>query len=192
MNKYPGRIFALKGNHEDYTENGTPKFFPCTLKEEVEQKKGNWISYYKNNLKPLLDKLYLSVIIQDLILFVHGGISSQIKSLKDLQHPTIRIEQDVLWSDPFNGYGEKANRRGAGVEFGLDISKKVCDRLNLKFIIRSHQPRKANKGPLLEHKGRVLTISSTSIYGGKPFILKLPTSMLRESSINFERSVYYL
>jgi hypothetical protein len=41
----------------------------------------------------------------------------------------------------------------------------------VKKIIRSHEPKKALKGPQYSHDGKVTTISSTNAYGGTPFVL---------------------
>ena len=186
---YPERVYALKGNHEDYTEDGRPKFTPCTLREEVDQRFGDWITYFENELKPFMEELCLAVVIPDVVLFVHGGVSTKIKGSKDLKFPSREIEEDVIWSDPFEGFGERFNRRGAGVEFGIDVSKKVCDGLSVNRIVRSHQPTKAAFVPYVEHDGRVITISSTTVYGGIPFILKLPATDLNTSFNNLEDNV---
>ena len=169
--KYPSNVIALKGNHEDYTEDGRPLFSPCDLIEEVVQKRGSWEEYFFSTFKPFANDLYLAALIPGEILFVHGGVSSKIKSLDDLRNPSRDIEIDVLWSDPLEGYGEYPNPRGAGVEFGEDVTEEVCRRLGVKMIVRSHEPRKALQGPCYEHDGKVVTVSSTSIYGGRPFVL---------------------
>jgi len=192
VREHPKRVYALKGNHEDYAEDGRPLFTPCTLTEEVTIKKGDWTDYFENELQPFMEKLYLTVIIPNIALFVHGGVSSKIKDVKDLRCPSREIEEDILWSDPFKGIGEHFNMRGAGVEFGKDISKKICNRLGVKRIVRSHQPRKARSAPHVEHDGRVITISSTTVYGGIPFILKLPTKDLNTSFNNLEDHIQKL
>ncbi len=174
ITNYSKNIIALKGNHEDYTINGRPKFTPCDLIHEANQKRNGWKTYFQTNFNPFIKKLYLAVLVSS-ILFVHGGISSKIKSVNDLRYPSKSIEEDILWSDPFEGYDEHSNIRGAGVEFGKDISKLVCNRLGIQKIIRSHQPMKALDGPILEHDGRVITVSSTTIYDGVPVVLVLPS-----------------
>jgi hypothetical protein len=167
IDKYPQNVVALKGNHEDYLD-GEPNFLPCTLIREVEEKRGSWDYYFKNELKPFLDRLYLAAIIPSRFLFVHGGISSKITSLEDFENPA--VEEDVLWSDPFEGLGEYPNSRGAGVEFGKDVTEEVCKNLGVGQIIRSHQPNIALDGPFYHHDRAIVTVSSTGIYGGKPFI----------------------
>ncbi len=62
--------------------------------------------------------------------------------------------------------------------FGPDISNAVAKRLNAEYIVRSHQPFKAESGPCIEHGGRVVTISSTSVYGGRPFVLEIPADKI--------------
>jgi diadenosine tetraphosphatase ApaH/serine/threonine PP2A family protein phosphatase len=178
MQNNPRNVFALKGNHEDYTKSGTPSFWPRGLIDEVREKRGDWHDYFNSTFKPFVDSLRIAVIVPGETLFVHGGISSKIKSVEDLKHPTRDIERDILWSDPFEGDGEYPNweRYGAGVEFGADVSETVCRLLGVKKIVRSHQPAKALTGPSYSHNCRVVTISSTSVYGGEPFFLSFDPS----------------
>jgi len=185
IEKYPKNIITLKGNHEDYSDSGNPTFHPCDLIYEVEKKGESWQRYFQEKLKPFIDKLYLVAIIPNEILFVHGGISSKIKSVADLKHPIREVEIDVLWSDPLEGNGEYLNKRGAGMEFGEDITDKVCSLLGIKRVIRSHEPRKAISGPYYEHDRKVITLSSTSAYGGKPFILFIDPKKLSNFSSHF-------
>lgn len=184
LEKY--NVIALKGNHEDY-QNGMPKFSPCTLISEVKEKLGDWNTYFQD-LKNFLDKLYLAAVIPEWVLFVHGGISKRIQGMKDLEKDI----ESLLWSDPCQMNGEFPNPRGAGVLFGPDISKDVTERINVKYIIRSHQPRKALSSPVIEHDGRVVTISSTSIYGGRPFVLSLPAKDLPKNGYEIAKYVIYL
>ena len=171
-------VVLLKGNHEDYDYRGEPTFRPCTLYDEVRYKRGYWRNYFSEKLKPFFDGLYLVAIADQKIMFVHGGISSSIKSLDDLRQPELS-EKDVLWSDPTNLKGEHFNSRGAGVEFGEDITETVLNNLGVSLLIRSHQPRLASNGPHLTQK-RVVTISSTNVYGGKPHYLEIPGSKISE------------
>jgi len=101
-------VILLKGNHEDYDEDGNPLFRPCNLIREAESKRGYWNSYFSNQLEPFFKNLYLSAIAEKDILFVHGGISSKIKNLEDLRRPNREVEMDIIWSDPepFENKGE--------------------------------------------------------------------------------------
>lgn len=171
IDKYPQSVIALKGNHEDYSHDGVPFFNPCDLISEAERKRGGWVKYFFHELQPFLQKLYLAAILPGEYLFVHGGVSNKIRDIESLRKPTEQVETDILWSDPFEGRGEYANYRGAGVAFGEDVTKEVCKRLKVNKIIRGHEPNKSIWGPFYEHSDRVVTISSTHFYGGRPFIL---------------------
>jgi len=163
--KHPQNVLLLKGNHEDFTNTGKPKFFPCHLCKEVEQKKEKWEEYE--------------------ILFVHGGISSKIKTVNDLNDPNHAIKNDLIWSDPFEGLGEFSNKKrgGSGVKFGRDITENVCKLIGVKRIIRGHEPIKALKGPAYAHNSRVITVSSTRVYGGRPFVLSIKTSRFSQIEV---------
>ena len=175
MKKHPKNVLALRGNHEDYSEAGCPKFHPCSLIGEVERKVGNWDSYFKHKLQPFTESLHLAIIVPDEALFVHGGISSRIESRSSLEQPMADVTEDVLWSDPFEGNGEHPNPRGAGVVFGTDITMKACEKLGVKRIIRSHEPHKVKSvgGPYFSHDQKIITTSTTTVYHGDPFILNI-------------------
>jgi protein phosphatase len=169
--QYPKNVVALMGNHEDYSDEGVPNFNPCTLIGEAESKTGSWGRYFLNELKPFIDSLSLCALIPGNALLVHGGVSSKIVKLDDLKEPSDELRIDLLWSDPIEGIGEDPNwSRGAGVEFGADVSATVCHVLGVKRIIRSHQPQLAAPKPYVMHNGRVVTVNATSVYGGTPFV----------------------
>lgn len=191
---YPQNVFALKGNHEDYTEAGQPEFWPCTLIDEVQNKGKDWQRYFQNVFKPFIQSLPLAILVQGEILFVHGGISTRIKDVECLVNPKRDVELDILWSDPIEGEGERPNweRGGVGVVFGQDVTESLCKLLEVKRIVRSHQPAKAFTGPFYSHKGRVITINSTRVYGGQPFMLNIDLadpSILRFTSLSPPDSV---
>lgn len=171
IKKYPQSVVALKGNHESYDSSGEPNFSPCDLIREADYKRGGWKSYFRERFKPFVAGLYLAAILPGEALFVHGGVSSRITDINKLSI----YEEDVLWSDPFDGLGERPDRRGAGVEFGRDVSEKVCKSLGVKRIIRSHEPKKAPNGPCMEHDGHIITTSCTTVYGGRPSVLFIET-----------------
>jgi diadenosine tetraphosphatase ApaH/serine/threonine PP2A family protein phosphatase len=168
---HPKNVVALMGNHEDYSSEGVPNFNPCTLIGEAEVKTGSWGRYFLNELKPFIDSLSLCALIPGNALLVHGGVSSKITNVDDLKEPSDELRIDLLWSDPIEGMGEDPNwSRGAGVEFGADVSAAVCRVLGVERIIRSHQPQLTAFKPYVMHNGRVVTVNATSVYGGTPFV----------------------
>jgi len=162
-------IVALKGNHEDYSKYGEPRFYPCDLIDEANTKiNGGWEAFWKEVFQNFLRYLKPAFIIGK-VLFVHGGVSKKIQSREELFKK--ENEEILLWSDPYNEKGEIQNSRGAGVEFGEDVTNKVLQKLDLKLIIRSHQPNKAAHGqPFFEHSEKIVTINSSIIYG-IPFMI---------------------
>ncbi len=172
-------VVILKGNHEDYSDGGIPAFSPCSFIGEVRNKRGNWEDYFQNILKPFYGRLYLSALLEGKFLFVHGGISNKIKDVNSLINLIKEIEEDILWSDPSEYIiGEQGNHRGVGVEFGEGILTEVLSRLNIKFIVRSHQPNLAKEKPYV-FRNNLITISSTNIYRGRPHFLKIDTKTMK-------------
>lgn len=85
-----------------------------------------------------------------------------------------KLIQGILWSDPrgillkynnhWNNYasstdrkGTKTSKRGAGVEFGPDITAAFMARSNLDLIVRSHEM--VEEGYKLTHDGCIMTVS---------------------------------
>ena len=166
----PETIAAIKGNHEVFDESGNPAFSPCTLIPEAEEKRGGWIPFYRG-IADFFAGLPLAAILPGSTLFVHAGISETVENEQNLEYPDAELQERLYWSDPGPGTGEKPSPRGAGRVFGKDVTRRVCDALGVKRIVRSHEPRKAVAGPKSEHESRIVTVSATRVYGGKAFVL---------------------
>ena len=87
------------------------------------------------------------------------------KSLED------RLFEDLLWSDPRPSAtypakiaGRVSSARGAGVEFGPDVTEKFCAENGFALVIRSHEC--VNEGSEIQHNGRLITVFSASRYCG--------------------------
>jgi hypothetical protein len=191
LRKHPDRVIALQGNHEVYRIDGTPSFSPCTLPDEAVRKKGSWSAFF-GTFSSFVSKLHLSAIFPSRCLFLHGGIGEGIGGIDDLVAPSERLEQDLLWSDPGGEKGLKKSLRGIGSRFGADVTKSVLGRIDVKTLIRSHEPRKAIAGPAFEHDNKVVTISATSIYGGTPFVLVLDVNSFPQSAEDFYNAAVFL
>jgi serine/threonine-protein phosphatase PP1-1 len=168
-----GRVIALKGNHEVYSKNGVPSFSPCDFIDEVCEKETDWSTYFKKEFTPFVDSLYLAAIVPGQVLFVHGGVSSEIKTIDDIINNNY-AKKAVLWADPSNEDGEWVDPRSGRIKFGPDVTNKVCSNLNVDKVIRSHEPDLAEYTYHLSHSGKVLTTSSTTCYGGNAFALRIP------------------
>jgi serine/threonine-protein phosphatase 5 len=47
----------------------------------------------------------------------------------------------MLWSDPYAMNGRGPSPRGAGMQFGPDVTKTFLEKNGLELVIRSHQVR---------------------------------------------------
>ncbi|MCQ5340861.1 MAG: metallophosphoesterase [Candidatus Methanomethylicia archaeon] len=157
---HPDKVFLLRGNHEapDIIPF-YPHDFPWYLREKYGE---NWRDIY-NNLIELYNKIPIAVIIDDFALLLHGGISNKI-TIDSLIQPDKEDLEIILWSDPSDDInGIIPSDRGAGVIFGPDVTSLVLNRLNVKYLIRSHQS--VMKGYKWNHNNKVLTIfSAKNVY----------------------------
>jgi hypothetical protein len=86
-------------------------------------------------------------------------------------HPFKKYLEEILWNDPIEEKGFYPSPRRAGNLFGINITQERLKSFGVETLIRSHQLSK--EGVAASHKGKILTISSTKVYGGKAAYLKL-------------------
>ncbi len=170
LDRLPDRVVAIKGNHESYSVDGKPQFTPCTLTDEAARKRGSWEAYYPR-FRRFVSRLCIAAIVPGRLLFVHGGVHSELRSVDRLISVSPKLESELMWSDPGDAPGLAPSPRGAGRLFGPDVSSEVCEALGVTRIVRSHEPRKALGGPAVEHEGRVVTTGTTTLYGGSAYAL---------------------
>ncbi len=48
---------------------------------------------------------------------------------------------ELLWSDPQPGEGRSPSKRGIGVQFGPDVTRRFLENNNLELLVRSHEVR---------------------------------------------------
>lgn len=116
--------------------------------------------------------LPLACLVQEKYLVLHGGLFSDDKvKLDDLRninrhkkkqpgHEGLMME--MLWTDPQVAPGRGPSKRGVGLQFGPDITKRFCDNNGLTAIIRSHEVRQ--DGYEIEHDGKCITVFSAPNY----------------------------
>ena len=69
---------------------------------------------------------------------------------------------DLLWSDPGTKDGLRRSRRGLGILFGPDITKRFLKANELELVVRSHEVK--DRGFDVEHDGKCVTIFSAPNY----------------------------
>jgi protein phosphatase len=95
---------------------------------------------------------------------VHGGLPSKIRSIEEIAradtlHPEKNYLEDLLWSDPDETVQSTyPSPRGAGNLFGKAVTEEVLKKLNVKVLIRGHEP--SHEGFKISHDGKILTLFS--------------------------------
>ena len=95
----------------------------------------------------MFDFLTLSVVIDDAIFCVHGGLSPSIHHIDQIkiidrfrEIPHEGPMADLVWSDPDPEKEDFAiSPRGAGYTFGSSIVKKFLDLNGMTHVLRAHQ-----------------------------------------------------
>lgn len=185
--RYPKRVTILRGNHESRQITQAYGFF-----DECSRKYGNtnvW-KYFTDTF----DYLPLTAVIENQIFCLHGGLSPTIDTLDHIREIN-RIQEvpvngamcDLLWSDPHDQGGWVVSFRGAGYNFGPDISEQFNYANGLKLISRAHQLM--NDGYKQAHDDNVVTVFSAPNYcyrcGNKAAIMNIDEN-LNKSFFQFD------
>jgi len=109
--------------------------------------------------------LPLATLVGKKYLVLHGGLFSDDKvTLDDIrklnrhnqrQPGQAGLMMEMLWTDPQTEPGRGPSKRGVGMQFGPDVTKRFCDNNGLEAIIRSHEVRM--EGYEEEHNGKCIT-----------------------------------
>ena len=137
--RYPARLTLLRGNHESRQTTQTYGFY-----DECQRKFGH--SRVWKCLTEVFDYLPITALVDGQVLALHGGLSPSIDSL-DQVRAMDRLQEvphegplcDLLWSDPFDSQGWGISPRGAGYNFGEDISAAFNETNSLSLVCRAHQ-----------------------------------------------------
>jgi hypothetical protein len=158
---HPEQVVLMRGNHEG-PEDLMPS--PHDLPEQFKARFGKkWTEAYANT-RGLFQHLYNALLVDERYLMVHGGLPKELTTVEELAythvlHPKRSLLEEILWSDPDEGVEETSkSSRGAGNLFGNNVTKRTLAKLNLKILIRGHEP--CEDGFKISHDGRVLTLFS--------------------------------
>lgn len=164
--KFPENFFLLRGNHECASINKIYGFYDeCKRRYNVRI----WKVFIE-----CFNCLPVAALIDEKILCMHGGLSPELKDLKqirdDIPRPSDVPDQgllcDLLWADPdkdIEGWGE--NDRGVSYTFGADKVTEFLQKHDLDLICRAHQV--VEDGYEFFFKRQLVTIFSAPNYCGE-------------------------
>lgn len=160
----PNQLFLNRGNHETDDMNKVYGF-------EGECKAKYTEAVFKV-FSESFSALPLATLIGNKYLVLHGGLFSDDKITLDDIRKLNRHNQrqpgqqglmmEMLWTDPQPQPGRGPSKRGVGLQFGPDVTKRFCENNGLEAIIRSHEVRM--EGYEVEHDGRCITVFSAPKY----------------------------
>lgn len=202
---YPNTIIMIRGNHESRQMTTMFSFRKeCISKQDLD--------FYEAVMNSF-DSIPLACILNSSFLSVHGGISPELKTLKDIQSVNRFIEPprsgllcDLLWSDPVDSPDGKTTEvyktnetRGCSYFFGADATKRLLKENDLISVIRGHEVQKdgykmqfwnGNEFP------SIITIFSApnycDCYKNKGAVIKFSGGTLNIQQYNFSKHPYVL
>ncbi|KAL6071211.1 Serine/threonine-protein phosphatase 5 [Balamuthia mandrillaris] len=159
---YPKHVFLNRGNHEAITMNKVYGF------EGEVRAKYNPATYQL--FCEVFCQLPLAHVINQKVLVVHGGLFSEDgvtlenirKTDRFREPPDAGIMCEALWADPQPLPGRAPSKRGVGLSFGPDVTKRFLEANRLDLLVRSHECR--DMGYQLDHDGKCITVFSAPNY----------------------------
>eukprot|EP00245_Coleochaete_scutata_P007829 TRINITY_DN2360_c0_g1_i1.p1 TRINITY_DN2360_c0_g1~~TRINITY_DN2360_c0_g1_i1.p1 ORF type:complete len:506 (-),score=107.70 TRINITY_DN2360_c0_g1_i1:133-1590(-) len=159
---YPNGMYLTRGNHESRSMNKIYGF-----EGEVKAK-------FNDLMAELFSEVFcclpLANVLNGKIFVVHGGLFStdgvklsDIRAIDRFREPPDEgLMCELLWSDPQSGPGRSPSKRGVGVAFGADVTKRFLQENNLDMIVRSHEVKE--EGYEVDHDGKCVTVFSAPNY----------------------------
>ncbi|KAG1668466.1 hypothetical protein FOA52_005239 [Chlamydomonas sp. UWO 241] len=159
---YPSSMFLSRGNHESKNMNKIYGF-----DGEV---KAKYSQTMVEVFRDVFNAMPLAYVINKRVLVLHGGLFSRDDvTLDDLraidrfhEPPDEGLMCEMLWSDPSPVPGRTPSKRGVGVAFGPDVTRKFLEHNKLDLLIRSHEVKE--NGYEVEHNGQLATVFSAPNY----------------------------
>ena len=170
----PNNFFINRGNHETDDMNRAYGFEgeckakynemygdPLSLEECASLTLHSTFKLFSESFSALP----LATLIGQKFFVLHGGLFSDDNvTLDDIRKLDRHIQRqpgqaglmmEMLWTDPQTEPGRGPSKRGVGMQFGPDVTKRFCEKNGLEAVIRSHEVRM--EGYEEEHDGKCIT-----------------------------------
>ncbi|GMG98495.1 hypothetical protein Nepgr_000335 [Nepenthes gracilis] len=183
----PSAMHLARGNHESKSMNKIYGF-----EGEVRSKLSET---FVGLFAEVFCCLPLAHVINGKIFVVHGGLFSvdgvQLADIKALDRfcepPEEGLMCELLWSDPQPFPGRGPSKRGVGLSFGADVTKRFLQDNNLDLVVRSHEVK--DEGYQIEHDGKLITVFSAPNYcdqmGNKGAFIRFEAPDLKPNIVTF-------
>ncbi|KAM1865997.1 hypothetical protein ACFX13_008900 [Malus domestica] len=158
----PSAIHLARGNHETKNMNMIYGF-----EGEVRSKLGeNFVELFAE----AFCCLPLAHVINGKVFVTHGGLFSvdgvKLSDIREINRfcepPQEGLMCELLWSDPQATPGRGPSKRGSGVSFGGDVTRRFLQDNDLSLVVRSHELK--GEGYEFEHDERLVTVFSAPNY----------------------------
>jgi serine/threonine-protein phosphatase 2B catalytic subunit len=202
---YPNSIVMIRGNHESRQMTSMFSFRKeCISKQDLQ---------VYDLVMASFDALPLACVLNNSFLAIHGGLSPELKTLKDINNINRFIEPprsgllcDLLWSDPVDTADGKTpdayknnETRGCSFFFGAEATKKILKENDLITIIRGHEVQKDGYKMQFWNGSdfpSIITIFSApnycDCYKNKGAIIKFTNGALNIQQYNYSKHPYVL
>ncbi|URE10401.1 PPP5 TPR repeat region [Musa troglodytarum] len=183
----PTAMYLSRGNHESKSMNKIYGF-----EGEVRSKLGET---FVELFAEVFCCLPLAYVINDKIFVVHGGLFSvdgvKLSDIRAIDRfcepPEEGLMCELLWSDPQPQRGRGPSKRGVGLSFGEDVTKRFLQENNLDLVVRSHEVK--DEGYEIEHNGKLITVFSAPNYcdqmGNKGAFIRFTAPVLKPDIVSF-------
>ncbi|PRQ52010.1 putative protein-serine/threonine phosphatase [Rosa chinensis] len=183
----PSAIYLARGNHESKSMNRIYGF-----EGEVQSKLSE---KFVELFAEVFCCLPLAHVINGKVFVVHGGLFSvdgvKLSDIKAINRfcepPEEGLMCELLWSDPQPAPGRGPSKRGVGLSFGGDVTKRFLQDNNLDLVVRSHEVK--DEGYEIEHDGKLITVFSAPNYcdqmGNKGAFIRFEAPDLKPNIVTF-------
>ncbi|XP_016165799.1 serine/threonine-protein phosphatase 5 [Arachis ipaensis] len=183
----PSGMYLARGNHESKNMNKIYGF------------EGEVRSKLNETFVELFSEVFcclpLAHLINEKIFIVHGGLFSvdgvKLSDIRAIDRfcepPEEGLMCELLWSDPQPLPGRGPSKRGVGLSFGADVTKRFLQDNNLDLVVRSHEVK--DEGYEIDHDGKLITVFSAPNYcdqmGNKGAFIKFEAPALKPNIVTF-------